>query len=182
MRSSHWLRAVTRASALPQPPCPHPYLRRQHDRSTGPSLSPVLLSGESLVLRPAPTPSALPPTSAFTLYGGSLPQTRPGLRRAGGPPLLTRPASVRATTHTPGSALRAPSSHAALMASPNLPRLATPISLLSMRQSSLDAAARTVATSLRGMNMALRRRDLPRRRPFATGLLGHYPGGSFIRC
>ena len=71
------------------------------------------------------------------------------LRRAGGPPLLTRPPSVRATTHTPGSALRAPSPHAALMASPNLPRLATPISLLSMRQSSLDAAARTVATSFK---------------------------------
>ena len=63
----------------------------------------------------------------------------------------------------------------------NLPRLATPISLLSMRQPSLHAAARTVATSLGGMNMALRRRGLSRRRPFATGLLGHYPGGSRIR-
>src|SRR2546427_8145722 len=42
---------------------------------------------------------------------------------------------------------------------------------ISVRQSSLHAAARSVATSSRGMNTALRHRDLSLNLPLATGLL-----------
>ena len=106
-------------------PCPHPCPRRQHDRSAGPSLPPVVLSGASTGPLPTSTSSAQPPTSALALYG---PRCRsPDLADGGqeGLPVTDHLPGMPRPLHR-GVSRRAPSSHDGLLASPNPPRLATP--------------------------------------------------------
>src|SRR6266516_5863417 len=62
---------------------------------------PVLLSGRSTVLCPAPTPSGLPRTSAIALYPDALPPCTTPRTGPGGPPQFIAGPCPHATSHTP---------------------------------------------------------------------------------
>ena len=168
---------LMRVSSLAAIPLPRRWAAHS---ARGPSLRAVLLSAPSPLLWPPPTPAPLSPVSqVLCLSGSSLPARLPSGSRVFTPgaetglscshdgcPTIPRPLRRRVLRGcTPSSSPRPwPSPQHARLGS----RLVPCGWLFTTRQASLHAADWWVAPSKRGLDPALRPRDLSRRRRAAT--------------